>query len=120
MSKFVIRQVPTGFKFDLHAENGESIAASEVYSARSGCLKGIEAVRRCAALGRVADLTEEDTAVPSNPRMELYRDKREAFRFRLRARNGQIIAVSESYSSKSACLSGLESVISNAPTAEIE
>ena len=119
MSKFVIRQVPTGFKFDLHAENGEPIASSEVYSARSGCLRGIEAVRRCADLGRVADLTE-DAPLPANPRMELYQDKREEFRFRLRARNGQIIAVSEGYSSKSACLSGLESVISNAPTAEIE
>ena len=119
MSKFLIRQVPTGFKFDLHAENGQPVAASEVYSARSGCIRGIEAVRRCAQLNRVADLTET-APLPANPRMEVYQDKREEFRFRLRARNGQIIAVSEPYSSKSACLAGLESVILCAPTAEIE
>ena len=120
MRKFVIRQVPTGFKFDLRAENGQTVASSEVYSARSGCLRGIEAVRRCAARSRVADLTEENAVLPSNPRLELYQDKREDYRFRLRARNGEIIAVSESYSSRSACLSGLESVLANAPTAEIE
>ena len=119
MSKFIIRQVPTGFKFDLHADNGQPIAASEVYSARSGCLRGIEAVRRCAALRRVADLTEE-TSLPANPRMEVYKDRREEFRFRLRARNGQIIAVSEPYSTKHACAEGLESVIQSASTAEIE
>ena len=119
MSKFVIRQVATGFKFDLHADNGQPVAASEVYNARSGCLRGIEAVRRCAAAGRVADLTEE-VMLPANPRLEVYKDKREEFRFRLRARNGQIVAVSEGYSSKHACLEGLESVIQIAPTAEIE
>ena len=119
MSKFRICQVATGFTFHLHAENGQPIAASEVYSTRSGCLKGIEAVRRCAQMHRVVDLTE-DTPLPANPRMEVYQDKRGAFRFRLRARNGKIIAVSEGYASKSTCLAGLESVIANAISAENE
>ena len=119
MSKFLICQVATGFTFHLHAENGQPIAASEVYSARSGCLKGIEAVRRCAQANRVVDLTE-DAPLPANPRMEVYQDKRGAFRFRLRARNGKIIAISEGYASKSACLAGLESVIANSPGAETE
>ena len=120
MSKFVIRAVPTGVKFDLCAANGQVIAGSEVYSARAACLRGIESVRRCARLGRVADLTEEGGEEPANPKFELYQDKRGAFRFRLRARNGQIIVVSEPYSGKGACQGGIDSVIANAPAATIE
>ena len=120
MSKFIIRPVPTGIKFDLTAANGETVATSEVYTTRPACIRGIESVRRCALRGKVADLTEEGAKLPTNPRFELYADKRGAFRFRLRARNGEVIAVSEPYSTKTACQSGIDSVITNAPAAEIE
>ena len=32
MGKFVIREVSSGLKFDLHAANGQSILTSEVYT----------------------------------------------------------------------------------------
>ena len=41
-------------------------------------------------------------------------------KFNLKANNGEIIATSEIYSSKSACLNGIESVRKNAPIAPIE
>ena len=41
------------------------------------------------------------------------------FRFRLKARNGQIVAVSEGYTTHKACLDGVESVRKNAPEAEV-
>ena len=41
------------------------------------------------------------------------------YRFRLKATNGQIIAVSEGYTAKASCLNGIESVQKNAPEAEI-
>lgn len=41
------------------------------------------------------------------------------YRFRLKARNGEIIAVSESYVKKPSCLNGIDSVKRNAPDAEI-
>ncbi len=115
MSKFVIRPVPTGFKFDLQAANGQSIATSEVYRTRAACLRGLESVRRCAA-GKIWDTTQE-AAPPSNPRFEIFRDRKELFRFRLRSRNGQIIAQSEPYTGKAACFDGIQSVMDNAPTA---
>ena len=50
---------------------------------------------------------------------EWYKDKAGKFRFRLKAANGEIIAISESYTSKEGCVNGIESVKKNAPIAEI-
>jgi uncharacterized protein len=52
-------------------------------------------------------------------RFEVYKDSKGGFRFRLKAGNGEIIATGESYSSKSSCLNGIESIKKNAPIAEI-
>ena len=120
MGKFVIRRVETGIKFDLCADNGETVAVSEVYSGRAGCLRGIESVRACARLGRIADLTLNDENRPTNPRFEIFRDRRGDHRFRLRSRNGKVIACSEPYKSKSACISGVECILAIAPDAAIK
>lgn len=42
------------------------------------------------------------------------------FVFRLKARNGEIIAVSEVYETLASCKNGVESVIVNAPKAAVE
>lgn len=120
MGKFVIRRVDSGVKFDLKAENGETIATSEVYSSPAACHKGIESVKKCAAAGKNEDQTEDDFAVLTNPKCEVYRDKAGLFRFRLRSRNGKILAFSEGYTTKAACLVGVHSVIHNAKDAAIE
>ncbi len=52
-------------------------------------------------------------------KFEIYKDKAGEYRFRLKAANGEVIAVGEGYSSKNACLNGVESVKKNAPIAEI-
>ena len=119
MSRFVIRTLPTGIKFDLKATNGQTVASSELYSARPACLRGIRSVRKNAPIAKLEDQTEEDFRKATNPKFELYRDKAGAFRFRLKARNGEIIAISEGYSSRAACENGIESVRKNAPEAEI-
>ena len=53
-------------------------------------------------------------------RFEIYKDASGQFRFRLRAANNEIIAVSEAYTTKAGCKNGIESVKENAPVAEIE
>ena len=118
MGKFVIRQTNTGFKFDLKATNGQTIATSEIYESHAACVKGTESVAKCAAVANFADLTlgQEDV---THPKFELYQDKGGEFRFRLKARNGEIIAVSEGYTTKPACENGIESVRKNAPEAPI-
>ena len=119
MSKFVIRAVPSGIKFDLKATNGQVIATSEVYLTRASCLKGIESVRKNAPLAPTENLTEPDYTPRTNPKFEMYQDRSGGYRFRLKARNGAIIAVSESYTTRSSCENGIDSVRKNADLAEI-
>jgi len=119
MGKFVIKTTKSGVKFDLKAGNGEVIATSEVYTTEAACRKGIDSVKRC-CLGGIEDQTVENFEVVKHPKFELFTDKAGEYRFRLKARNGEIIAVSEGYKKKDSCLNGIESVRKNAPEAPIE
>lgn len=119
MSKFFIRTVPTGTKFDLTAGNGQIIAVSEIYITRAACLRGIASVQRNAPKAKLEDLTAIPATPVSNPKFQLFLDKAGQFRFRLRAHNGKIIAVSEGYATKASALGGIESVRRNAQEAEI-
>lgn len=120
MGKFVIRTVSSGLKFDLFAANGQSILTSEVYTTENACRKGIESVRKNAAIAKLEDQTEPECKTLTNPKFEMYQDKAGFYRFRLKARNGEIIAVSEVYSAKAGCLNGIESVRRNAADAPME
>lgn len=119
MSKFVIRAVPSGMKFDLRAGNGQTILTSEVYTSEAACRKGIGSVQKNAPIAKLENQTEEGWKLLTNPKFELYRDRAGSYRFRLKARNGEIIAVSESYTGKAGCLNGIESVRKNAIDADI-
>ena len=120
MGKFVVKTVKSGIKFDLKAGNGEVIARSEVYSSKASCLNGVESVRKNAPIAAVEDQTAEGFEQQKNPKFEMYTDKAGEFRFRLKARNGEIIATSESYKAKASCENGIESVRKNAPDAAVE
>lgn len=119
MGKFVVKETATGVKFDLKAGNGEVIATSEVYTTESACMNGIESVKTC-CVGEIEDQTAEPVVEVKHPKFELYQDKAGEFRFRLKAKNGQVIATSEGYKAKTSCLNGIESVKKNAPEAEIQ
>ncbi len=118
MGKFVMKEAKTGFKFDLKAGNGEIIATSQIYSTEAACRNGIDSVRNC-CVGEIEDQTVEGYAEVKHPKFEVYTDKAGEFRFRLKARNGEIIATSEGYKAKASCLNGIESVKKNAPDAEL-
>ena len=94
MGKFVVKETNTGFKFDLKATNGQVIATSEVYTTKAACLKGIESVKKN-CVGGVEDQTVENYETVKHPKFEVYADKAGEFRFRLKATNGEVIAVSE-------------------------
>ncbi len=57
--------------------------------------------------------------MPMAAKFEVYVDAKKQFRFRLKAANGEIIAVGEGYTTKKSCLNGIASVKKNAPIAEI-
>ena len=119
MGKFVIRKTATGIKFDLKAANGEVIATSEVYNSEEACRNGIASVQKNAPVAGVEDQTVEGSAAVKHPKFEVYTDKAGEFRFRLKATNGQIIAVGEGYKKKASCMNGIESVKKNAVDAKI-
>ena len=119
MGKFVVKRTNTGIKFDLKAANGEIIANSEVYSSEDACLNGIASVRNNAPIAEIEDQTAEGFEVKKNPKFEVYSDKAGKIRFRLKATNGRIIAVSEAYESMAGCLNGIASVRKNAADSQI-
>ena len=119
MARFRIRQVATGVKFDLLADNGQVIATSEVYRTESACRKGTQSIQKHAPTAALEDQTAEDCHGMTNPKFEMYLDKAGQYRFRLKAANGRVIAVSEGYQSRAACLHGIESVRRSAAAAEI-
>lgn len=120
MGKFTVKETKSGVKFDLRATNGQVIANSEIYSSEAACMNGIESVRKNASAANLEDQTVEGFVTEKNPKFEVYKDKAGEFRFRLKARNGEIIAVSEGYVQKISCMNGIESVRNNAPDATVE
>ena len=126
MGKFVIKKTPTGaFNFSLYAANSEKIAvASQVYSTKAACKKGMESVgknaAKCIAEDRVEDQTLKKPESKTCPKFEIYFDKAGLYRYRLIAANGESIAMSEEgYKSKSGVMNGIKSVSVNAADAEI-
>ena len=117
--KFVIRKTNTGVKFDLKAANGETILTSEVDKAEKSCKNGIASVTKNAPIAAVEDQTKEDFKKEKHPKFEIYMDKAGEFRFRLKAKNGKIIGVSEGYKAMDSCKNGIESVKKNVVEAPI-
>ena len=119
MSKFVVHNVNSGVKFNMIATNGQTIATSEVYNSKAACIKGIASVRMNAPIAALENQTMEGWQAQGHPKFEMYTDKAGEYRFRLKARNGKIIATSEGYTTKAACENGIDSVRKNADIAEI-
>ena len=119
MGKFVIKQAKTGFMFNLKAGNGEIIATSEIYNTLDACKNGVASVQKNAPIANIEDQTVKDFETQKNPKFEIYADKRGEFRFRLKAANGQTIAVGEGYKAKASCKNGIASIVKNAPEAAV-
>ena len=126
MGKFIIKKTPTGaFNFSLYAANMEKIAvASQVYSTKAACKKGMESIgkhaAKCIAEDRVEDQTLQKPTEKTCPKFEIYFDKAGLYRYRLIASNGESIAMSEEgYKSKNGVMNGIKSVSINAVNAEI-
>ncbi len=106
MAKFEIYKDKRGeFRFRLKAGNGQTILTGEGYKAKSGCMNGIESIRKNSQDDGNFDRLESKKGDPY---------------FNLKAGNGQVIGNSEMYSSSSAMENGIESVKKNAPEASID
>ncbi|MBO7655468.1 MAG: YegP family protein [Kiritimatiellae bacterium] len=119
MGKFLVQNAKTGVKFNLLAANGQVIATSQIYASLRACKKGVASVQKNAPAAVLEDQTVEGFKSEKCPKFEVYKDKAGEFRFRLKATNGQIIAVGEGYTSLKSCLNGVDSVKKNAVDATI-
>ena len=75
MGKFLVKESKAGLRFNLVANNGEVIAASQVYKSASGCKNGIASVAKNAPVAAIEDQTVEGFKVEKNPKFEVYTDK---------------------------------------------
>jgi uncharacterized protein YegP (UPF0339 family)/large-conductance mechanosensitive channel len=116
--KFQVYKDSAGkFRFRLRAENSEIVAIGEAYEKLASCLNGIKSIQKnCNA--KVEDTTVEGQRL-LNPKFQIYKDVADKFRFKLYAKNGEIIAGSEAYETKDACLNGIK-VVGQSCDAEIE
>ena len=118
--KFVTKQTKSGgYTFNLKASNGQVIATSQTYKSEATLKVGIESVKKNAPIAAIEDQTVEGFATEKNPKFELYTDKKGEFRFRLKAKNGQIIATGEGYTTMKALKNGVASIQKNAPDAQV-
>jgi uncharacterized protein YegP (UPF0339 family) len=123
----VIYDADGKFRFHLKAANGQIIAVSQSYGTRESALKGIASIKKNALIAKTADFTTGGTIPESTHRAGIVQDAvfeiqfnaPDRFRFHLKAANGQIIAVSQSYLSKQSAEKGIAAVKKNAPMAKI-
>lgn len=105
MGKFVVsKRKNEAFQFNLKATNGQVILTSEGYTTKSACMNGIESVKK----------NSQDES-----KFEVLEAKNGKYYFNLKATNGQIIGSSQMYESLAGCQNGIQSVMNNAPDAEI-
>ena len=108
------------FVFNLYAANHVIVATSQIYSSAASALIGIKSVIANAESAPIEDQTIKEHEVLTYPKWEIYKDKGDAFRFRLNASNGSTICHSQGYTSKVSCKNGIESIRKNAKSAKID
>ena len=92
------------FRFRLKAGNGETILASEGYTSKAACSNGIESVQNNCLDVACFEKTETEGG---------------KFRFNLKAKNGQVIGVSQNYESEAGRDNGISAVGHAAPAAAV-
>ncbi|HEY5945298.1 MAG TPA: YegP family protein [Kofleriaceae bacterium] len=93
-----------GFRFNLHAQNGETVLSSESYTTKSAAWNGAFAIQDAAALdGSFTIKTSTDNR----------------YYFTLTAENGQVVGVSQMYTSRESAQGGITSVKSLLATLDL-
>lgn len=106
MGKFIIKKRSNGeYQFNLLSENGEVVLTSEGYEHKSSCMFGINSVRGNSHL---------------LSRYESHRAMNGQHYFVLNAANGQVIGTSELYKTEHAMNNGIESVMDNGRSEQVE
>ncbi len=94
-SRVEVLESDKGFRFNLHAKNGEIVLSSESYTTKAAAWNGAFAIQDASA--QDASFTVKTAADNS-------------FYFTLTAENGEVVGVSETYTTKAAAQAGIQSV----------
>jgi uncharacterized protein YegP (UPF0339 family) len=106
MASYTLKKSSNGkFRFNLVADNHQTVLTSETYNQREGALNGIESIKKNSA---------------KDERYQRKVSKRGLHFFVLKATNGEIIGTSEEYSSKSAMEDGIAAVKRIGPKAKLK
>ena len=108
-----MRRVKEGFVFQLYAPNRLILSTSPVYITEDACKKGILTVIEQGKNAGEADLTDVGKPLPKAPRYEIMRDTAGYYRFRLRAKKGEVILTSSAYSDATLAALGIGMVREN-------
>ena len=95
VGKWVVREKGEGeFVAFLHANNGEIMLTSEIYSTADGARKGIATIKKSIA----------------GDGFQLYCDKNRNYYFKLKNAQNRFLCVGETYPTKASCISAVDSV----------
>ena len=120
MGKFIIKKGKKGLRFDLKAANGLIVASGDDFFAdEAAAKKAVKAWQKNVASAKIEDQTLAEFKKEKGSKFEIYKDSKNNFRFRLKAGNGQVLAVSEAYKRKPSAVNGIKSVVKNSADAEI-
>lgn len=118
LGRFIVTKLSSGdYTFELRAGNGESIAISSTFPTKESCENIIDSIRRNAN-AQIEDRTTAKWKAVPYPKFEIYKDISGEYFFRLKSATGEVIATSESYTTKGACIKGIKSIGKNAPSCE--
>jgi len=102
---FELKKSGEKYHFVLKAGNGQVILSSQMYASKSGAMNGIESVKKnCGD----ENCWERKTAANGK------------FHFNIKSTNGQIIGSSQMYAAESGMNNGIESIMKNAPGADVK
>jgi hypothetical protein len=108
---FVVAQAKNGtFYFNLMAGNHEVVGTSQMYVTKSNATRGANTVR---SLISRTGVTPKSVPAPRAQRFEVFQGEDRQYYFHLRAGNGEIVLVSEGYTTKASAINGIASVQSN-------
>lgn len=96
--------------FVAKSANGAVVATGETYASASNAERGLATVRKIVAR------TTSVLAAPSGAQFQVIRGLSGAYYFHLRAKNGEIVLASQSYSSRASAVNGVTSVQGNGRT----
>ena len=104
------------FKFDF-SYNSEKIFWSENYKQKASAKNGVESLKKNAPDAAIVDLSKGETG--SGYRFEIVESKDGQHFVRFVAANGETMARTETYASKSSAKNAIESLKKNGPGAEV-